>query len=111
MYKFDCGCEVTICDDNLKKCDGLPSIEIDYYNLPDCPKAWDLIGTGMTKGIFQLESHLGRSWAEKIKPRSVDEMAALSSVLRPGCLKAIVDGKSMTQKYADRKHNREEIEY
>ena len=67
-------------------------------------KVWDLICDGNTKGVFQLESSLGKHWAKEVKPRSVKELAALISLIRPGCLKAKdADGKSMTQVYADRK--------
>ena len=72
---------------------------------------WDLICSGQTKGVFQLESSLGRSWAKKVKPRNLEELSALLSIIRPGTLKAIVDGKSMTQHYVDRKDGDEEIEY
>lgn len=111
MYKFDCGCEVPIIDSKVKEMDGLPSLKIDYYNLPDCPKVWELIGTGRTKGIFQLESNLGQSWAKKVLPRDISEMAALIAIIRPGVLKSILDKKSLTQHYVDRKHGLEEVEY
>ena len=58
----------------------------------DNDDAWDLICNGRTKGVFQLESSLGRSWAKRIKPRNIEDLAALVSIIRPGCLKAIVDG-------------------
>ena len=35
----------------------------------------------------------------------------LIAIIRPGTLKAYVDGKSMTQHYVDRKHGREEVVY
>ena len=80
---------------------------IDYND----QKAWNLICEGRTKGVFQLESSLGKVWAKKVKPRSIEDLAALVSIIRPGCLKAIVDGKSMTQHYADRKNGNEEVTY
>lgn len=110
-YCFDCGCEVEIIDSNKKEMDDLPSLKIDYYNLPDCPKVWDLIGTGRTKGIFQLESNLGQSWAKRVLPRNISEMAALIAVIRPGVLKSKLDGKTLIQHYVDRKHGKEEVEY
>ena len=67
-------------------------------------KTWDLFEEGRTKGVFQLESNLGKSWSKKVKPKNLEELAALISILRPGCLKAIADGKSMSQHYVDRKH-------
>ena len=84
----------------------------DVYNISyDDPETCDLICSGNTKGIFQLESGLGKSWAKRVRPKNIEELAALTALLRPGCLKAIVDGKSMTQHYVDRKHGREEITY
>ena len=74
-------------------------------------KVWDLICEGRTKGVFQLESSLGRHWAKKTKPRSVNELAALISLIRPGVLKAKVDGKSMADHYVDRKDNKDPVTY
>ena len=73
--------------------------------------AWNLICTGKTKGVFQLESNLGKSWAKRVKPRNIEELAALISIIRPGTLKAIQDGKSMTQRFVDRKNLKEEVTY
>lgn len=109
FYEFECGCKFPI-HGEIKKCDGLPAIKIDYENIPlDCPKAWTILDEGKTKGVFQLETQLGMSWAKKLQPDSMSELAALVSILRPGSLKAIVDGKSMSQHYVDRKHGEEEI--
>ena len=58
-----------------------------------------------------MESNLGKSWAKRVKPRSIEELAALISIIRPGTLKAIQDGKSMTQRFVDRKNLKEEITY
>jgi DNA polymerase-3 subunit alpha len=77
----------------------------------DDAETWDLICSGRTKGVFQLESNLGRSWAKRVKPRNIEELSALISIIRPGTLKAIVDGKSMTQHFVDRKNGVEEITY
>ena len=72
---------------------------------------WQLFAEGKTKGIFQLESNLGKSWSKKVAPNNIEELSALIAIIRPGTLKAIVDGKSMTQHYVDRKHGREEVTY
>jgi len=72
---------------------------------------WQLFAEGKTKGIFQLESNLGKSWAKKLAPTNIEELSALIAIIRPGTLKAYVDGKSMTQHYVDRKHGREEVTY
>jgi len=74
-------------------------------------KTWQLFAEGKTKGVFQLESNLGKSWSKKLAPSNIEELSALIAIIRPGCLKAFVDGKSMTQHFIDRKHGREEVTY
>jgi DNA polymerase III alpha subunit len=74
-------------------------------------KTWQLFAEGKTKGIFQLESNLGKAWSKKLAPNNIEELSALIAIIRPGCLKAYVDGKSMTQHFIDRKHGREEVTY
>ena len=74
-------------------------------------KTWKLFEEGKTKGVFQLESNLGRSWSKKLAPHDIEELSALIAIIRPGCLKAYVDGKSMSQHFIDRKHGREEVTY
>jgi DNA polymerase-3 subunit alpha len=109
-YEMDCGCRFKQYGTNIKENDGLPPISIDFYNLPNCPKVWDLLATGKTKGVFQLESNLGQGWAERVSPKNIDEIAALSAILRPSCMDAFIGDKNITQHYADRKNKREEVE-
>lgn len=80
---------------------------IDY----SCEKTWRLFAEGKTKGIFQLESNLGKAWSKKVAPTNIEELSALIAIIRPGTLKSFIDGKSMTQHYVDRKHGREEVTY
>lgn len=82
----------------------------DIYNFEDS-EVWDFICEGNTKGVFQLESSLGRHWAKQVKPKSISDLAALISLIRPGCLKAYSDGKNMTQHYADRKAGLDPVSY
>lgn len=84
--------------------------EFNINNLND-EATWNLICEGKTKGVFQLESNLGRHWAKQIKPRNIQELSDLISLIRPGTLQAISKGKSMTQHYADRKAKVDEVEY
>lgn len=84
--------------------------DIAKMNL-DCPKTWDLISSGNTKGCFQLESRLGRSMAKKLKPHNIEELSALISIMRPGCLEAIRDGKSVSNHYIDKKNGQEATDY
>jgi len=80
---------------------------IDYYD----DKAWALFRDGLTKGVFQLESNLGKSWSKKLAPENLEELAALIAIIRPGCLKAVDRGKTMTQRFVDRKWLKEEVTY
>ena len=80
---------------------------IDYKD----KKTWDLFKNGLTKGVFQLESNLGRAWSKRLAPTNLEELAALIALIRPGCLKAITEGKSMTQHYVDRKNKKEDVKY
>ena len=80
---------------------------IDYKD----DKTWDLFKNGRTKGVFQLESNLGKSWSKKVSPDNLEELAALIALIRPGCLKAMSEGKSMTQHYVDRKSKKDKVTY
>ena len=43
----------------------------------DDTQTWDLICSGRTKGVFQLESNLGKSWAKRVQPKNIEELSAL----------------------------------
>jgi len=103
---FDCGCSFETTEDGHV----IYNPDITQLNL-DCKKAWDIICDGNTKGVFQLESQLGRSLASQAKPRNIEELSDLIAIMRPGCLEAIVKGKSLTQHYIDRKNFEENVEY
>lgn len=74
-------------------------------------KTWKLFEEGRTKGIFQLESNLGRSWSKRVMPNNLEELSALIAIIRPGSLKSFYEGKSMTQHYVDRKSGKDEVTY
>lgn len=106
-YTFPCGCTFKILGPNPKG--GIPLLDIDnkffHYGIPyGCPKTWKLFEEGLTIGVFQLEKSLGRHWSKQVKPKTPSHLGALAAVLRPGCLESRIDGKSMTQIYADRKN-------
>jgi DNA polymerase-3 subunit alpha len=111
-FLYSCGCSFekldSGSDDSSMRLAFDPKIE--KLNL-ECERTWDLISDGNTKGCFQLESRLGRSIAKKLKPSNIEELSALISILRPGCLEAIRDGKSVTNHYIDKKNGLESIDY
>lgn len=109
FFSFDCGCKFPIIEEsNTPKIVFDPNIE--HINL-ECQRTWDLISDGNTKGCFQLESRLGQSMAKKLKPINIEQLSALISILRPGCLEAYRDGKSVSNHYIDRKNGLESIDY
>lgn len=109
-FKYNCGCSFDI----LEKTDNIPKIlfdlDIEHINL-ECPRTWALLSEGNTKGCFQLESRLGQTLAKKLKPENIEQLAALISIMRPGCLEAIRNNKSVTNHYIDKKNGEESIDY
>jgi len=106
---FPCGCEFEIIGFQP---DGTPLVKFDMHRIRhDCEATWDLICAGFTKGLWQIESNLGKHWTKEIKPRSLDHLSAVIALVRPGCLKAMMNGKSLTKHFSDRKNGLEEITY
>ena len=106
-FQYPCGCKFEFeAEKNSLKFDPV----IEKINL-QCQRTWDLISDGNTKGCFQLESRLGRSMAKKLKPENIEQLSALISIMRPGCLEAIRDSKSVSNHYIDKKNGEESIDY
>jgi len=95
MIKFEkCQCEVSRGD-----------FKINEVPL-DCPAVWQLLATGNTVGVFQLEKNLGQDWSKKTRSASIEELSALTALLRPGPLES-----NMTQDYVDIKFKRKSNSY
>lgn len=109
-FSFSCGCKFPVLGGTKEypKIDFSPNVE--NINL-ECDITWKLISDGNTKGCFQLESRLGQMMAKKLKPQNIEQLSALIAIIRPGCLEAIRDGKSITNHYIDRKNGLESIDY
>jgi DNA polymerase-3 subunit alpha len=70
-------------------------IDIDHIE-PDDPKAYELLRSGRTTGVFQLESPGMRDLTKRIGLQSLEEICALVALYRPGPMKYIdpyVQGK------------------
>lgn len=74
--------------------------KIDY----DDKKVLDLIGTGHTEGIFQLESAGMKSFMKELKPQNIEDIIAGISLYRPGPMDFI-------PKYIKGKNDRDSIVY
>ncbi len=55
----------------------------------DDPKTYELLASGATFGVFQLESQGMRDTLRKVKPNKLDDIIALISLYRPGPMQNI----------------------
>ncbi len=80
-------------------------IEVDL-NDPgyDDPTTYELLQSGLTFGVFQLEGQGMRDTLRKVKPTCLEDVIALSSLYRPGPMKNI-------DRFANVKHGREQPDY
>ncbi|HET9851796.1 MAG TPA: DNA polymerase III subunit alpha [Candidatus Limnocylindrales bacterium] len=80
-------------------------IDIDLDNIPlDDAKTFELLSTGETTGIFQLESAGMRRYVRELRPSSVFDLAAMVALYRPGPMDNI-------PAYIRRKHGQEQVTY
>ena len=78
-------------------------IDINAISLNDI-KTFKMLSSGMTEGIFQLESRGMKEVLQGIQPRSVEELAIALSLYRPGPLNNI-------PLYIKRKTGQEKVSY
>ncbi|MFQ5583595.1 MAG: DNA polymerase III subunit alpha, partial [Calditrichia bacterium] len=73
--------------ENVKQTQGK---EVDIANLPlDDTEVYEMISSGETTGIFQIESHGMRDLARKMQPSSFPDIAAMIALFRPGAMNEI----------------------
>jgi len=77
----------------------------DWGGLPlDDARTYELMASGQTVGVFQLESQGMRDTLRKMRCGSIEEITALISLYRPGPME-------MIDTYIDRKFGRAEVDY
>ena len=86
----------------IKKNHGL-EIEIDKIPFDDI-NTYKLFAKGQTTGIFQFESAPMREHLRKLNPTSLNDLAAMNALYRPGPMDYIDD-------FIDRKFRRKKVEY
>ena len=80
-------------------------LRVDLEHLPDGDtKTFEMLGQGDTFGVFQLESAGMRRAVVELKPTSVDDLAALVALYRPGPMQHIGT-------FCRAKHGLEQIRY
>lgn len=78
---------------------------LDLKNIPlDDTKTLDLLATGETTSLFQLEGSGMRRYIKELKPTSLNEIAAMIALYRPGPMEHI-------ETYINAKYGRTQITY
>ena len=95
---------LTIIDDAVKMIkERSPDFDIETVDLSD-KKTYELISSGQTSGVFQLESSGMRAMLTNLCPESIDDILAAIALYRPGPMESI-------PKYIEGKNNPEKVEY
>ncbi len=96
---------LTIIQESLKFIKENRDIEIDFSKISfDDKKTYDLLSSGETTGIFQLESPGMRRYIKELKPTTIFDLQAMVALYRPGPMANIPE-------FIKRKHNPLLIKY
>jgi DNA polymerase-3 subunit alpha len=80
-------------------------VTVDLDTIPlDDPTTFELLASGETTGVFQLESPGMRRYVRELRPTSVYDLAAMVALYRPGPMDNI-------PAYIRRKHSQEAVTY
>lgn len=83
-----------------------PDFDIRNIDLNDEAVYENIFDKGDTKCIFQLESQLGRKYSMLLKPRNMEDLSALVTVVRPGAMDS-----GQTQHYLDVRDGKKENDH
>ena len=76
---------LTVLDDCLKLIEATRGEKLDLDSLPkDDPETYELLGKGLTAGIFQFESRGMTEILRRVKPSRLADLTALNALYRPG---------------------------
>ncbi len=96
---------LTVIQESLEQIEKSHGIKIDLETLPlDDPKPFELISSGDTLGLFQLESAGMRRFMKELKPSSLEDIIAGISLYRPGPMDSI-------PMYIHNKNHQDEVKY
>lgn len=89
--------------------DRIGSDVIEIYKWRDeyeDPLVWERVAEGETLGIFQIETHAGTRLALRMKPHTMQELADMNTIVRPGPMRS-----GLTDIYLQRRAGLEEVSY
>lgn len=96
---------LTVIRDALRMIEENHGVRIDFMKMDyDDPKVYELIASGNTRGIFQLESGGMTQFMKNLKPDCFEDIVAGISLYRPGPMGSIPT-------YIENKNNPENIKY
>lgn len=107
LVKFDIlGVASLVAIDEAKREDNIPDWEIDINNpeFENDKASYDLICSGRTDNLFQIESSGMKDLVAQLQPRSIEELSALIALYRPDAMPSIPT-------YVDCKYHPEHIHY
>lgn len=107
LVKFDIlGVASLVAIDEAKREDNIPDWEIDINNpeFENDKATYDLICSGKTDNLFQIESSGMKDLVAQLQPRSIEELSALIALYRPDAMPSIPT-------YVDCKYHPEHIHY
>lgn len=94
---------LSIIETTLKHLDKDVQWLYDSFDIED-KKLYKLLAQAKSDCVFQLESDMFKDYLKEMKPTCFDDIAATTSLLRPGPLSA-----NMHHQYAKRKHGKEDL--
>ncbi|MCS6874598.1 MAG: DNA polymerase III subunit alpha [Pyrinomonadaceae bacterium] len=98
---------LTIIDDTVRLIKEKTNTEVDWQSVPlDDEKCMRIFAEGKTEAVFQFESEGMKEICRKLKPKNIEDLAALNALYRPGPL----DG-GMIDDFIDRHHGKKKVEY
>ncbi|WP_278681802.1 DNA polymerase III subunit alpha [Paraclostridium bifermentans] len=96
---------LTVIRDALDLIEKNHNLKINFSKMEyDDPKVYELLSSGNTLGVFQLESAGMRSFMKQLKPDNFEDIVAGISLYRPGPMDSI-------PVYINNKNNPENVEY
>ncbi|MCL5408479.1 MAG: DNA polymerase III subunit alpha [Candidatus Omnitrophica bacterium] len=98
---------LSVIEDTVQLVKQNKKIDIDILKIPlDDKKTYELLSTGESKGVFQLESPGMQDLLKRMKPSSLEDIIAINALHRPGPMKS-----GMVDLYIKNRQNTSEITY
>ena len=96
---------LSVIQDCLIQVEASSGLKIDPLKLPETDeKTFQMLGKGLTVGVFQFESGGMQDYLRKLKPTVIEDLIAMNALYRPGPMEFIPE-------YIARKNGREKPDY